>query len=107
MLSVTVSNPGTGVATGVVVEERIPAGMQHPAGSWNMKWAISSRVKVASSICRWWLAAGPTTNVLTVRGDGNLRAEHKCDIEVVAPQLDVVWKVRKRFWNARPPINCR
>ena len=25
--------PGTGVATGVVLEERIPPGLQHPAGT--------------------------------------------------------------------------
>ena len=32
-LSITVSNPGSGMATGVVLEEHIPAGLQHPAGS--------------------------------------------------------------------------
>ena len=32
-LTITVSNPGSGVATGVVIEEHIPAGLQHPAGS--------------------------------------------------------------------------
>ena len=32
-LTIVVSNPGTGVASGVVLEEHIPAGLQHPAGS--------------------------------------------------------------------------
>ncbi len=32
-MSIVVSNPGTGVATGVVLEEHIPAGLQHPAGA--------------------------------------------------------------------------
>ena len=31
-LSIEVSNPGSGVATGVVLEEHMPAGLQHPAG---------------------------------------------------------------------------
>ena len=35
-------NPGSGVATGVVLEEHVPAGLQHPAGrSWNTKSATS------------------------------------------------------------------
>ena len=33
VLTITISNPGTGVATGVVLEEHIPPGMQHPAGT--------------------------------------------------------------------------
>ena len=32
-MSITVSNPGTGIATGVVLLERIPPGLQHPAGA--------------------------------------------------------------------------
>ena len=31
-LHITISNPGTGVATGVVLEERVPPGLRHPTG---------------------------------------------------------------------------
>ena len=33
LLTFTVSNPGSGVATGVVLAEHIPAGLKHPGGS--------------------------------------------------------------------------
>ena len=45
--------------------------------------------------------AGPVTNLLAARGDGNLRAEHKRDLEVLAPQLDVVMEGPKRRYLER------
>ena len=46
-------------------------------------------------------AAGPTTNLLSARGDGNLRAEKKLDLEVVAPQLDVLVEGPKKRYLER------
>lgn len=102
-LSITISNPGTGVATGVVLEERIPPGLQHPAGTeleyevGDLKPGESRKLDLALVANR----PGPTTNLLTARGDGNLRVEKKLDLEVVAPQLDVVVEGPKRRYLER------
>jgi uncharacterized repeat protein (TIGR01451 family) len=103
MLTIRVSNPGTGMATGVVLQERIPPGLQHPAGSdleyqvGNLKPGETRKLELPLVANR----AGPTTNLLTARGDGNLRAENKLDLEVLAPKLDVVMEGPKRRYLER------
>ncbi len=102
-LTITISNPGTGTATGVVVEERIPPGLQHPAGTeleyevGDLKPGESRKLELPMTAGR----PGPLTNMLSARGDGNLRAEDKFDIEVLAPQLDVVMEGPKRRYLER------
>ena len=78
-LSIMISNPGTGVATGVVLEERIPPGLQHPAGS-ELEYQVGDLKPGESRKLELPLVAnrpGPATNLLSARGDGNLRAENK------------------------------
>ncbi len=98
MLSITISNPGTGVATGIVLEEHIPAGLQHPAGN-ELEYRVGDLKPGESRKLDLPLTAnrpGVTTNLLSARGDANLRAENKCDLEVLAPQLDVAVTGQKR-----------
>ena len=91
VLTIVVSNPGTGVATGVVLKERIPAGLQHPAGTeleydvGDLKPGETRKLELSLLANR----AGPVTNLLSAQGDGSLSAEHQFDLEVIAPQLDV------------------
>jgi uncharacterized repeat protein (TIGR01451 family) len=90
-LTITVSNPGSGIATGVVLEERVPPGMQHPAGA-ELEYEIGDLMPNESRRLQLVLTAqtpGQTTNRLVVRGDANLKAENQLAIDVVAPQLDV------------------
>jgi uncharacterized repeat protein (TIGR01451 family) len=103
MLTITISNPGTGVATGVVLEERIPPGLQHPAGS-ELEYQVGNLKPGESRKLELPLIAqqpGPTTNRLRARGDGNLVAEAKLDLEVLAPQLNVVMEGSKRRYLER------
>lgn len=103
MLTITVSNPGTGVATGVVLEERVPPGLQHPAGT-ELEYEVGDLRPGESRKLELPLLAqrpGPAANVLRVRGDANLRAEHKFDLEVLAPQLDVALDGPKRRYLER------
>lgn len=103
MLTITVSNPGTGVATGVVLEERIPPGFQHPAGT-ELEYEVGDLKPGESRKLELPLVAnqpGPATNLLSVRGDGSLRAEDKRNVEVLAPQLDVVMEGPKRRYLER------
>lgn len=99
-MSIVVSNPGTGIATGVVLQERIPRGLQHPAGG-ELEYQVGDLKPGESRRLDLPLVAnrpGPLTNVLIARGDGNLRVEDKRNLEVVAPLLDVaVEGPKKRF----------
>ncbi len=105
-LSLVVSNPGSGAATGVVVEERIPNGLRHPAGNdleyeiGTLKPGESRKVDLPLTASR----PGSIHNLLVVRGDGNLRAEDKRNIEVVAPALDVAMEGPKRRFLDREAI---
>jgi uncharacterized repeat protein (TIGR01451 family) len=103
MLTITVSNPGTGVAMGVVLQEHIPPGLQHPAGS-DLEYPVGNLKPGESRKLELPLVAnrpGATTNLLTARGEGNLRAEHKLNLEVLAPKLDVAMEGPKRRYLER------
>lgn len=102
-LSITITNAGTGVATGVTLDERIPAGLQHAAGA-ELEYEIGSLKPKESRQLQLQLTAaqaGPVTNILTARGEGNLKVEHRTDIQVIAPQLDVAVEGPKRRFLER------
>ena len=103
MLSITISNPGTGVAAGIVLEEHIPAGLRHPAGS-ELEYAVGDLKPGESRKLNLPLTAqrpGVAMNVLHARADGDLQTESKCNLEVVAPQLDVAVEGPKRRYLER------
>jgi uncharacterized repeat protein (TIGR01451 family) len=102
-MTITVTNPGSGVATGVVLEEHIPAGLQHPAGS-ELEYKIGTLRPGESKKLDLELvaaAAGPITNLLSVRADGNLRHEDRLQMEVVAPKLDIALEGPKKRYLER------
>ena len=102
-MSITVSNPGTGIATGVVLLERIPPGLQHPAGAeleyqvGDLKPGESRKLDLPLVAARPGVAA----NLLSARGDGELHAENECKLEVLAPQLNVAVEGPKRRYLER------
>ncbi len=90
-LSIKLSNPGTGVATGIILSERVPPGLRHPAGA-DLEYDVGTLKPGESRQLELELVAdraGPVTNVMLARGDANLRAEHRLDIEVIAPELEL------------------
>ncbi len=102
-LQITVSNPGTGVAHQVVLEERVPPGLQHPAGS-DLVYEVGSLKPGESRQLELKLVAvqaGVIANVLTARGDANLKAEDRVELEVLAPQLDIALEGPKRRYLER------
>jgi uncharacterized repeat protein (TIGR01451 family) len=106
MLSITVSNPGTGVATGVVLEERIPQGLQHPAGA-ELEYEVGDLRPGESKKLDLPLSAvtpGKALNVLTAKADGNLQAEERFELLVVAPKLDVTMDGPKRRYLEREAV---
>ncbi len=91
LLTIELSNPGSGVATGVVLEEHVPAGLQHAAGA-DLEYEVGDLAPRESRKLELTLVAsrpGPVTNVLTAHAEGNLRAEDRFELEVIAPLLEV------------------
>jgi uncharacterized repeat protein (TIGR01451 family) len=90
-VAITISNPGTGAATGVIIEEDVPAGLVHVAGS-QLEYEVGTLRPGESKRLDLILRAdkpGIVQNVIRVRGDASLAAQHATQIEVVAPQLQV------------------
>jgi uncharacterized repeat protein (TIGR01451 family) len=102
-LVITVSNPGTGVASGVVLEERVPPGLQHAAGT-ELEYEIGVLKPKESRQLQLQLTAvrpGRVANVLAARGEGGLKTERRTEIAVIAPQLDLVVDGPKRRFLER------
>lgn len=102
-LNITVNNPGTGVATGVVLHERVPAGLQFAAGTdpkceiGTLKPGETQRLQLTLTAVR----AGTVTNVLSAEGDGALKAEDRTQLEIVAPKLEIGMEGPKRRYLER------
>jgi uncharacterized repeat protein (TIGR01451 family) len=102
-LSIVVSNPGSGIAQKVVLEERVPPGLQHPAGS-DLEYDIGDLRPNESRRLELTLKAaqpGQVANLLSAHGEANLKAEDRLDIEVLAPQLNVTVDGPKRRYLER------
>jgi uncharacterized repeat protein (TIGR01451 family) len=88
---IRLSNPGTGVATKVVLEEDVPEGFRHPSGQ-ALEYEVGSLRPGESRDLDLTLQAakpGVWDNMLVVRGEGNLAVEKSVQVEIVAPQLDL------------------
>jgi uncharacterized repeat protein (TIGR01451 family) len=106
IMSIVVSNPGTGVATGVVLEEHLPPGLQHPAGA-DLEYELGDLRPGESKKLDLPMAAvapGRASNILTAKGDGNLQAQERLDIQVVAPKLDIAMEGPRRRYLEREAI---
>ncbi len=90
-LDITVTNRGTGAATGVIVEEEVPEQLAHPAGG-ELEYQIGTLQPGESKKFQLNLQAkqaGQFENILLVRADGNLLDEDRQPVEVIAPKLNV------------------
>jgi uncharacterized repeat protein (TIGR01451 family) len=88
---IRLSNPGTGVATKVVLEEDVPEGFLHPSGQ-ALEYEVGSLRPGETRDLDLTLQAakaGVWDNTLVVRGEGNLAVEKTTPVEIVAPQLDL------------------
>jgi len=104
VFDITVSNPGSGVATGVVLEEDIPEGLMHAAGR-ELEFEIGTLRPNETRQLQLTLKAdkpGLVRNEILVRGDANLIAEHALELEVVAPALQVALDGPKMRYLDRP-----
>ena len=90
-LTIRLSNPGTGAATRVVLEEDVPEGLSHPGGralefeAGTLKPGETRELELTLSAT----GAGVVENVIRARADANLTAESRAAIEIVAPDLAI------------------
>ncbi|HEX7378096.1 MAG TPA: hypothetical protein VF278_13335 [Pirellulales bacterium] len=103
MFSIKVSNPGTGTATGVVISDAIPEQLEHPAGSeleyevGDLKPGESRQVDLSMGAMK----AGQVINTIMASADGQLQAEQRSEVMIVAPQLEVSMQGPKRRFLER------
>jgi uncharacterized repeat protein (TIGR01451 family) len=102
-LQISISNPGTGAATNVVLQEDVPEGLAHAAGK-ELEYEVGTLRPGETRKLELQLEAakaGIVQNTLVVRGDANLTATHSAKIEVIAPQLAVEMNGPKRRYLDR------
>jgi uncharacterized repeat protein (TIGR01451 family) len=105
-LTIRLSNPGSGTAGGVVLAERVPPGLRHPAGNelefevGALKPGESRQIELTMSASQ----AGRVVNSLVARGEGSLKAEEKAEFEVVAPLLNVAMSGPTRRYLERQAV---
>jgi len=103
-ISINISNPGTGAATGIVLEENVPSNLSHPAGA-ELEFELGTLKPGESRQLQLVLdakLAGRVQNILRARGDGNLNTQHALDVEVIAPQLEIALSGPKLRYLDRP-----
>lgn len=101
---ITISNPGSGTATGVVLEEHVPTELQHPAGTDLENWIGDLRPGETREVQLKLRAVRPgsAANLLVARAEGNLRVEDRTAVQVLAPQLDLLVEGATRRFLDRP-----
>ena len=103
-LRIEVHNPGTGVATGVMLVEDVPSNLRHEAGP-ELEFEVGSLSPGETRQLDLMLTAeeaGHVVNQLTAVADGGLRVEQSIEFDVVAPSLSVDVAGPQRRYLERP-----
>ena len=103
-LSIRITNPGTGVATGVVLEGLLPEGVTHQSGR-ELEYDIGQLQPGESRTIDLSLAStspGVHATQLTARADGQIEVVHPVRIEVTAPTLELSADIPSRRYLQRP-----
>lgn len=104
-LEITISNPGTATARGVILEEYVPDGLYHKDGKVLINKNINTlKPKEAKRLTLplTCVGSGNLINRLTVRADGNLSVEESTSIQALAPILNLeIAGAEQRFLERR------
>jgi uncharacterized repeat protein (TIGR01451 family) len=90
-IELEVSNPGSGAATGVVLQEDVPEGLEHPKGR-QLDNALGTLApgEVRRQVLRLRaVSPGVIENTIRLVADDGLVAEHTVAVQVVAPDLQI------------------
>ena len=88
---IRLSNPGTGVATNVRLEEDVPGGLRHIDGT-ELEYLVGTIRPGETRLLELTLKAdqeGPVENILYARADSDLVVEDRCPVTIIAPSLQV------------------
>lgn len=91
IFNITLRNPGSGVTTGIVIEEDVPEGLAHLAGS-ALEYEVGTLRPGEEKKLQLMLKADKASivkNILRARADTGLQASDEITLEVVAPDLQV------------------
>ncbi len=89
--TIRLTNPGSGDATNVVLEEDVPEGLSHSKGPQleheigTIPAGATRRVQLSLRAAK----AGQVENIVVARAEVGLFAEHRITLEVIAPELRV------------------
>ncbi len=90
-IELEVSNPGTGEATGVMLQEDVPDGLEHPKGRQldNLIGTLAPG-EVRRQVLRMRaVSPGVIQNTIRLTGDDGLADESTATVQVIAPDLKV------------------
>jgi uncharacterized repeat protein (TIGR01451 family) len=90
-IELEVSNPGTGVATNVVLLEDVPAGLEHPKGrKLDSKIGDLAPGEVRRQVLRLKaVEPGVIENVIYLKADDDLQTQDSVKVQVTSPDLRV------------------
>lgn len=89
--AIKLSNPGSGSATQVVLDEDVPQGLSHTSGP-KLEYEVGTILPGQTRHLELTLTAaqpGKVVNVLVARGDAGLMAKDTIELEVIAPEIQV------------------
>jgi len=105
-LPITITNPGTGLATGVVLEGLLPDALTHRAGR-ELEFDVGQLQPGASRTIELSLGStGPGAHPLRLlaRADGGIEAERIVKVEITAPALEIAAEMPARRYLQRPAV---
>lgn len=90
-IELEISNPGTGAATGVVLQEDVPEGLEHPKGRQldNGLGTLAPGETRHQTLRLRAVAPGVIQNTIVLKGDDGLEDRHTIAVEVVSPNLQI------------------
>ena len=103
-LTITVTNPGTGIATGVVLEGFLPDNVSHRSGN-ELEFDVGQlRPGESRTIDLVLGTRGPGVHAarFAARADGGIDVKHQVPLEVTAPTLEVAIDMPLRRFLQRP-----
>ncbi len=103
-LEINIENIGTGTATGVVLQEDVPEGLEHPKGRQldNLLGDLGPGETRTQILRLRATAAGKVQNVVRLLSDDNLSAEDAVAVEVVAPRIALELQGPSKRFLERP-----
>ena len=103
-VDLTLTNPGTGTATGVVVEGLLPEAVSHPAGR-EVEFDVGQLEPGASksiSLVLTTVTPGVHQISLGARADGDIDVTQELRAEITAPMLELAADIPSRRYLQRP-----